>query len=178
MTNRALMAVGSLVIAPLVIATWILATYTIGDSLNPRDSALIGFGIALLAMALLAYLVFFGQAAERPGSHLGVVLVICGTLCVLGALALQFYLASVTEGHSRQLAEILGERLKTNSSVNLNMTGDYPATAKPIAYFVLLAGIWLVAVGIKLGVVRQEPVRVSAERAPQTSPPPADVARQ
>ncbi|MGA2066019.1 MAG: hypothetical protein ABSG86_13685 [Thermoguttaceae bacterium] len=178
MTNRALAAVGLLVIAPLVIATWILATYTIGQSLNPNDSALIGFGIALLAMALLAYLVFFSQAAESPGSYLGVVLVICGTLCVLGALALQFYLTSVTAEHSRQLAEILGERLKTNPSVNLHLSEDHPQTAGPVAYLTLLAGIWLAAVGIKLGVVRQEPVRVSAERAPQTSPSPADVARQ
>jgi hypothetical protein len=178
MTNRALAAVGLLVIAPLVIATWILATYTIGQSLNPNDSALIGFGIALLAMALLAYLVFFSQAAESPGSYLGVVLVICGTLCVLGARALQFYLTSVTAEHSRQLAEILGERLKTNPSVNLHLSEDHPQTAGPVAYLTLLAGIWLAAVGIKLGVVRQEPVRVSAERAPQTSPSPADVARQ
>lgn len=143
----------ALVIAPLGIATWILATYTVGESIRPRDSFLVGFGIALLTVSLASCFLFFGQFSEQPGSRLGAVLVVCGTLCLLGALALQFYLASLAAESSRQLSGIMAEQLKTNPSVNLNLKGESPGTIEPISYFVLLAGIWLAAVGIKVGVV-------------------------
>ncbi len=175
MFNRAMLAPALLLIVPIGIATWILASHTIGESLSPPDARAIGFGIALLAVALLANLLFFSHVTERPGSRLGVTLVICGTLCVLGALALQFYLASLSADNSRRLAEIMGERLKTNPSVNINLKGDYPETVRPIAYFVLLAGIWLAAVGIKVGVVPSSSATASAEGLP---PSPAEVGRQ
>jgi hypothetical protein len=173
MVNRATFALAALVIAPLSIATWILASFTVGESVSPRNSNLIGFGIALLAVALLAYLFFFSRAAERPGSHLGAVLIICGTLCVLVALALQFYLASLSAENSRRIAEIMGERLKTNPSVNVNLKSDYPESVISIAYFALFAGIWLAAVGIKVGVVPSGPARAAAEGPLRESPSPA-----
>lgn len=178
MTNRAMVAFATLVIAPVGIASWILAAFTVGESLRPHDSVPIGFAIALLTVALMAYLFFFSQVSERPGSYLGVVLVACGTLCILGALALQFYLASLTAENSRRLAEIMGERLKTNPSVNINLKGDYPETVRPIAYFALFAGIWLAAVGVKVGVLSSGATWMAAGEAPSERFSPAELGRQ
>jgi hypothetical protein len=154
MMNRALLTIVVLVIAPIGIATWILAAFTIGENLSTHgDSILIGFGIALLAVALLTYLLLFSQVTERPGSHFSVILIICGTLCILGALALQVYVVSVTAEGNRRLTEIMGEQLKTNPSVRLNLDANYPKSVSTIPYFVLFAGLWLAGVGIKVGVV-------------------------
>jgi drug/metabolite transporter (DMT)-like permease len=177
MKNRSLSAVVGLLIAPIGVATWILSAYTIGESIKPHESLEIGLGVALVAVSSMAYFLIFYQPSEKPGSRLGLVLIICGTLCMLSALALQFHLASLTAEDHRRLGEIMGERLKTNPSVNLHMTADYPESVKPIGYFVLFVGIWLAAVGIRLGTVPGGSAQAPTVPVPEARPPPAQAER-
>jgi hypothetical protein len=155
MTNGT-MLVTVLVIAPVGIATWILASHTVGESLDPRNATSIGFSIALLAIATAASLLVLSNATEKPGSRLGLILVICGTACILVALALQFYVTSVLAANSQRVADILRER---GGNVNLNVNFE---SVKSISYFALLAGVWLAAVGIRIGVNREGLPKVGA----------------
>jgi MFS family permease len=157
MTNRPMLAVTVLVIALVGIATWILASHTVGESLDPRNSTSIGFSIALLAIATAASLLFLSNATEKPGSRLGLILVICGTACILVALALQFYVTSVLAANSQRVADILRER---GGNVNLNF--NLPKSVESIAYCALFAGVWLAAVGIRIGVGREGLATVGA----------------
>jgi hypothetical protein len=153
MTNRAIFAVALVVLCPLGIGTWILAANTVGESLAPSNSAAIGFAVALLAVMTAGYLLLFSQTTERPGSRLGQTLVVCGTACVLIAVALQFYLASVSSENARRSAEILGESVRGGRNItNVNIRGDLPGSIQGVGYLALFAGVWLAAVGIRVGV--------------------------
>jgi hypothetical protein len=157
MTSRALVAFFLFVLCPLGIATGILAAFTVGESLDPRNSGAIGFAVALLVVMTAAYLLVFAQMTEKPGSRLGQTLVICGTMCMLMAVALQFYLASVTAENARRLAEILSESVRNGRPrTNVNIQGDLPRSIQGIGYLALFAGVWLAAVGIRLGVGNAE----------------------
>lgn len=158
MTQRAIPNVIFFVIVPLGMATWILASHTLGESLYPRNAILLGFSMALLAMAAAASLLLMSGAAEQRGKRLGLVLILCGTVCILSALALQFYVVSVVAENNRRLTDILEERLRNSQSVKLDMNGKPPESVNAIAYFCLFAGVWLAAVGIRIGVIRQDPV--------------------
>lgn len=154
MNDRTRLRVTLFVICAVFVATWILATFTVGESLSKQGSTLIGFAIALLLGALAVYWLLLSRGAEKPDFRLGVVLIACGTLCILACVALQFYLVSTIAEGKRQLAELMSQGLKTNPSFNVNLTADYPHSVQPISYFALLAGVWLAAVGIKVGVAR------------------------
>jgi len=156
MTTRAMIPVVVMVILPLGIATWILGSYTLGESLSRNDSCAVGLSVALLATATAAYLFLFAGAREKPHPRLGVTLAICGTACILAALALQFYVVSVSAENSRRAMEILGDSMKTGSAANVHWQADIPQMAKPATYFALFAGIWLAAVGIRIGVGHQD----------------------
>ena len=152
MTDRAMLSIMVLVIAPVVIATWILATFTVGEQLDAGNAMLIGFAVALLAVATAVSILFL--TAAPSGSQVGLVLIICGAACIIAAIALQFYLASVTAQNSLRIVEILGEQLKMNPnpSAHLNVKADYPGTVQSISYFAIFAGIWMTAVGARIGV--------------------------
>jgi hypothetical protein len=175
MSNRAILPVIVIVIAPLGIATWILAAHTIGDSLRPSDSVAIGFAVALLAMMAAAYLLFLAPALEGTNTHFGITLVICGTACVLLALALQFYLAYQAAESSRQVAGMMGDSLKRGERVTVNLQPSLPGSVTGVAYLALFAGIWLAAMGIRIGAGRTrtaEPADVSLKSTEQ--PPRAE----
>jgi hypothetical protein len=150
MTGRAKIAVTLFVFAPVGIATWILAAFTIGEQLDPRTSPVIGLAVALLAVATVASLTFF--VSGKPGKSLSLVLVICGTCCIVAAVLLQVYLAAVTAQNSRRIMEILGEHMQTNPSASLNVNADYPKTVQVVSYLAIFAGIWMAAVGTRLGI--------------------------
>jgi hypothetical protein len=152
-----MLAVTLLVIAPVGIATWILASHTVGESLSPPNSTQIGFGVALLAIATAASLLFLSNITEKPGSRLGLTLVICGTACILVALALQFHVASLVAANSQRVTDILRER---GGNVNLNV--NLPESVRSISYFALFAGVWLAAVGIRIGVSHEGQPTVGA----------------
>jgi len=159
-TNRAIIATSLFVIGPLGVATWILANFTVGRSLSQfhdEDSILIGFSIALLVVATAVSLLFLTNATEKPGSRLGLSLVLCGTACILVALALQFYFVSAVAANSQRVADILRER---GGKVDLNF--NVPKSVESISYCALFAGVWLAAVGIRIGVGRQGLATVGA----------------
>ena len=166
MTTRAMLAVTVLVIAPVAIAAWVLATYTVGASLAPDNSALVGFTIALLVIATAASFLFLSNATEKPGSRLGLILIICGTACILIALALQFYVASLVAANSQAVADVLRER---GGNVNLNV--KVPKSVESISYFALFAGVWLAAVGIRIGVSRDGLATVGTASITTAHPP-------
>jgi hypothetical protein len=153
MTNRSTLAVSLVILCPLGIAAWILGTHTIGISLSPNNDVSIGFAVALLAVLSAGYLFLFSQMTERPGSRLGQTLIICGTACVLVALALQFYLAAISSENSRRGADILNESVRIGRPMNnVNINTTFPKSVEGIGYLALLAGIWLAGIGIWVGV--------------------------
>jgi hypothetical protein len=165
MAKRLEPAVLFLFLLPVGIGTGILGAYTVGASLSPHDPAPLGVGLALLAVALIGWSLFFSEPPRHPDMRFASVLVICGTLCVLVALVLQFYLASVTADNSRRVAEILREK-----GGNVNFRMDIPDTVKAISYLALFAGIWLAALGIRMAVGRSEPPALREHPAPSAWP--------
>jgi hypothetical protein len=164
-TRASVVATFFLVVVPVVVATGILATYTVGESLSPHDAVTIGFGVALLAAATACSLLLLSNPTETPRTQLGITLILCGAGCILAALALQFYLASIAADNSRRLAEMLSERIRSGGTANVNLNANIPESVKPVGYFTLLAGLWLVAVGVRLAVASAP--RGGSELAPQ-----------
>jgi hypothetical protein len=154
MTGRAVMVVVVLILIPLGVATWILATYTIGESLYPNHAVGIGFAVALLTVMAASYLLLLSDPPDVPNVPFGITLVICGAVCILVAVILQFYLASLTGDTSRRIAELLAEALKQGQPRNVNLNTDFPQSVRVIPYMALFAGIWLAIMGIRIGVVR------------------------
>jgi hypothetical protein len=172
MTSRARLGVVVLVIASVGVATWILAAHTVGEELESGNAILIGFAVALLAVAAAASLLLV--TSPKPPVRIGLVLVVCGTACILAAVALQFYLASVTAHNSQRIVEILGEQIKTNPSARLNVNADYPKSVTAISYLAIVAGIWMAAVGARFGLGSTAPPADSPVRlSDQTPAPPA-----
>jgi hypothetical protein len=160
--KRNTLAAVFLVIAPVGLAVGILAAHTVGDALSQRDESVIGFAVALLAVATAAGLLLLYDPATPPVGKLGLTLVISGTACVLAAVALQFYLASVTAENTRRLAELVGEHIRAGRPTNFNVNANHPPSVQGIGYLALFAGVWLAAVGVRIGVGRAPP-----------APPPA-----
>jgi hypothetical protein len=147
-------AVLFLILLPVGVGTAILGTYTVGASLNQHEPAWIGIALALLVVALLGWFLFFSEPPKSPDWRFGSILVGCGTLCILFALAVQIHLASLVAENSRQVAVILRER---GGNVNLNM--NIPETVKAISYLALFAGIGVVAFGVRIALPREGPTR-------------------
>jgi hypothetical protein len=148
MTERKILPIIVMVIAPLGIATGILATHTVGESISPLSSAQIGFAVALLAMMTAAYILLLDNTINEAHPKFGITLVICGTACVLLALALQFYLAYLSGEHGRHITEIMADNVKRGQSVNVNMDSHFPISVIAIAYLGLFVGAWLAGMGI------------------------------
>jgi hypothetical protein len=157
MTNRAILAPIVLIIFPLGLATGLLATHTIGESISPSNSAGIGFAVGLLAAVTAAYVFFFSSPAEATDARFSIVLVVCGTVCIVLALGLQFYLASLAGENSRRFAEMVADAVKRGERMNANWDLRFPDSVKGIAYLSLFAGIWLAAMGIRFGAARGHP---------------------
>lgn len=155
MTGRAVMVVIMLILFPLGVGTWILATYTIGESLHPNNAPAIGFAVALLTVMPASYLLLLSDPPEAPSAAFGITLVICGAACILMALTLQFYLASLMGENSRRIAELLHEGMRKGGPVNVNLNADFPKAVRVIPYLALLAGMWFCVVGIRIGVPRR-----------------------
>jgi hypothetical protein len=171
MTGRARHRVVVLVIASVAVATWILAAHTVGEELESSNAVVIGFAVALLAVAAAASLLLI--TSREPAWGLGLVLVLCGTACILAAVALQLYLASIAAQNSQRIVEILGEQIKTNPSARLNVNADYPRSVTAISYFAVFAGIWMAAVGARVGVgSTASPADATARPSDETPDPP------
>lgn len=155
MTPRAMLAPFIIVIVPLGIATWILATYTVGESIDQRASAGIGFALALLAVMAAAYVLYLTDRPDEANTPFAVTLMVCGTACIFVALALQFYLASLAADHSRRVGELLGEGLKRGERLNVNLDQKVPGSVTAVGYLALFAGIWLAVIGIRIGGARR-----------------------
>jgi hypothetical protein len=154
MTGRAVMVVVVLILIPLGVGTWILATYTIGESLYPRHGVPIGFAVALLTVMMASYLLLLSDPPDVPNVAFGITLVVCGAVCILVAMILQFYLASLAGDNSRRIAELLAEALKQPQARNVNLNTEFPQSVKVIPYLALFAGIWLAILGVRIGVAR------------------------
>jgi len=178
MTKRATLAVVVIVLAPLGIATWILAAHTVGESLSPSTvqssagAAAIGFAVALLAVMATGYVLLLSHPPEVPNLRFGSTLVICGSACVLVALVLQFYLAHLAGENSRRIAEIMSDGLKRGERLNVNLNAPFPESVKGVGYLALFAGIWLAAMGIRIGVGRIRPAEPAGGSPKSTEPPP------
>ena len=78
------------------------------------------------------------------------------------ALALQFYVVSVVAANSQRATDILRER-----GGNVNWNVNFPDSVRSMPYFALMAGVWLAAVGIRIGVSRERlATALEAHRAP------------
>ena len=161
MTGWKAVAVFLLFLLPLFAGTLGLAGYTIGEAITPNksDQTTIGTWVALLTVAFAAYLFFFSRPAEASGSRLSSTLVVSGAVCILGALALQFYLVHIASENSRRSAEIVAQNLDKPgiTQAKVNVKTELPNTVKPLGYFAFLAGVWLAVVGIHIGVARRQP---------------------
>ena len=143
------------VLIPIGVAVWILASHTVGESIKPRNSVEIGFAVALLAVVGAGYILLSDISVKQSNPQFGVILICCGTACMLLALLLQFYLAHIASEHGKHVAEIMADNLKRGQSVHVDFDTHFPATGGAIAYLALLVGTWLAAVGIHIGVHRQ-----------------------
>jgi hypothetical protein len=181
MTNRSIAATLLLIVFPLGLATGLLAAHTIGESISPSSAGGVGFAVGLLAAVSAVYVLLFTNAGETGDVRFGIVLVACGTACILLALALQFYLAWLAGENNRRLAEMLADGLRRGERLNANLNWYTPDTVKGIGYLSLFAGIWLAAMGIRLGVGRgrSAPAAVATARQAvvaefEDNPPPRD----
>lgn len=149
MSHRPLKIVAFLIIIPLAIATWILSSMTLGEQISPGADFVIGMAVAMLVVATSVSLLLL---KTRPNARLAFTLVICGAVCIVMALALQFYLASVAAEIDRRAADILAQNSHRQSfHFNWNRT-QQSASVIAIGYFAFFAGIWMVATGIRIGV--------------------------
>jgi hypothetical protein len=151
-TPRALLTF--FVLIALTVAVGILASHTIGESLSHQTPELIGFAVALLVFVAAVSLWVLWDPNRGPVLPLGLALVGCGTACVLLSVALQFYLASVTNDQARRLAELLGERQRMNQGGNINVNAPLPTSVEAVSYFALFSGLWLAAAGVRVGIGR------------------------
>jgi hypothetical protein len=133
------------ILASLFGATWILATHTIGKAVNEHDPVVIGFAVALLVGAGLVALLSV-RMEPLPGSRLGLVLLICGGVCLALALIVQMVVV-------RSVAESVQAAVVHHGQVNLNVN-----FASGVSWFVCLASVFMVAVGIRFSVTTSRSV--------------------
>ena len=168
MRERKFLPTFIVVLIPLGVATGILAAHTVGESIDHRNSAQIGFSVALLAMLAAGYFLFMDNTITETNSRFGIILVFCGTACVLLSVILQFYVAHLGGEHGRRLTEILADNLKRGVGVNINEREALPTSVSAISYLSLVIGAWIVAMGIRTGVSRR-PAAPAGDDAPKTS---------
>jgi hypothetical protein len=127
-----------------------------------------GVVLGLLVLALLIALVHFGRqvvavlarSQSRPGPTVGLVLIICGTVCLLAALGTQLYESGRTVSGSTTLSV---PAAGGSARVDVQASDSFLLTPV-ITAAVLLAGAALVALGLWSS---------SSPRTVPYSPPPA-----
>jgi hypothetical protein len=152
------------VILLLAIATWILGAMTVGHAVAPNEAWAVGFALALLVVATAVCLWVLWDPNRGPVLPLGLALIGCGTACALVSVALQFYLASVASDSARRAGELVGQGMRAGQSVNVNVNANVPPSVVAVGYLALLGGLWLAAVGVRVG--------LGAVPAPAASVPP------
>ena len=122
-----------------------------GDAIAFR--VLGGFLVGLVALALLRLLVQQSQAVTdalsrtttKPGQVLAVTLVVCGTLCLLGTLVLEWYLVSspVSLAQAASISGLGGGAAQVVLSVQAPLLGHLAAMATFLAGMAQIAlGVW------------------------------------
>ena len=135
-----------LVLLPVSVGAGLLGNYTVGREITGHGGDPgVGVGFGLTTFAVLVWFLFFSEGVQQPSPVFASVLVVCGTLCILVALALQFYMASLLGENSRRVAELLALK---GGNVNLNV--ELPGALKANSYLALFAGIVFVAFGIRM----------------------------
>jgi hypothetical protein len=121
---------------------------------SPRDEHIFACGVVLglLTMALLLFLAHLTrqvvallvQSPVRPGRNVGLALIICGTVCVLSALAMQLY----ESGRDVSGSTTIGFPQSSGSARVTAQLSESSLLTPVITVAVLLAGAALVALGI------------------------------
>jgi hypothetical protein len=78
----------ALALAPFGIGIWIVAAHTVGEAIDPAHATRIGFGVALLTIMAVAYIL---HAPTEPSMGFGIALLVCGILWLLAAVLFQVY---------------------------------------------------------------------------------------
>jgi hypothetical protein len=143
---------GWISVGVLVIAVWVLGAHTIGEAVGGRQSELVGLAVALLA-GLAAYHLPSVRVPEPPAGRLAAWLVGGGVACVLGGLALQFYLAAQASDHARRAADVAEQAARGGQRVpDVNVRATYPGSVGAVGYGCVLAGVGAVVCGVRVGV--------------------------
>jgi hypothetical protein len=123
-----------------------------GMPAHDQQVALCGFVLGFLTLALLMSVVHFTRqvivvltrTSARPGPTVGLTLIVCGTVCILGALALQFY-ATARPGGGSAIIGVPGAGVTARVAAEASSASLLTLLAT-VAVF--LAGAALVALGV------------------------------
>jgi hypothetical protein len=117
-----------------------------------------GLIVGLVVLALIPFLTnqgrevaaVLGRTTERPGPAVAVTLLICGTLCLLGSLALAWHVASLAQSPSIQVQApgMPGFPGPVSGSASVNVAAQPPLLTQVLALLTFLAGIALISLGI------------------------------
>ncbi|MGC4005781.1 MAG: hypothetical protein QM811_22735 [Pirellulales bacterium] len=168
MTNPARTIVATAMIGVLSIGIAILCVFTIGETLSSEYAPVIGCASAVPIVLLAAWLCFFPPSGI-PNTPIGLALIVCGTICFIAAIGLQWYLSALNGENNRMLAELGAENFR-RGMLNFNMTfADYPKSVHISGYFAFLIGATCIAAGIRIGTGNR--VSSGADSTPNSDKP-------
>jgi hypothetical protein len=139
---------------------------------------LCGLVVGVLVLALIPFVVnqcrevaaVLGRTSERPGPAVAITLVICGTLCLLGSLALAWHAASLAQAPSIQVQApgMPGFPGSVSGSASVQVSTQPPLLTQVLALLTFLAGSALISLGI------WSSIKPTGTRATALTPPPLE----
>ncbi len=143
-----------------------------------------GFVVMLLAIGSLIFLARIirhaiadlAQVTAKPRPPMPLTLVGCGTLCLLGALIFEWYLASYV-APANAAATLVNKMIQGDpgaSAATLSIHAQSSPVAQVVAIFTFLAGIAMIAIGIwsSLNAPPASPISALPSSIPLAPTPP------
>jgi hypothetical protein len=134
--------------------------------------------VGLVTLALVQFLLsqahavagLLGRTPHRPALPVAVVLVVCGTLCFLGALALEWHAVTYTASASATLIQGMHLNGIPGGAGGISLHVQPPFLTHVAALAVFLAGVALIALGTWASIPREG-------HLPAAGATPAEVAK-